>query len=59
MRRLQTDQQDQARRARMRTQPRLDTDDDARADARAATVRAAARQVTERAARFLATSQAP
>jgi hypothetical protein len=58
MRRLQVDRRDHARRARLRRRPDVDLDEAARADDRAAVVRAAASQVTRRAARFLAASQA-
>ena len=51
MRRLQIDRRDHARRLQRR--PRINFDEAARADARAAVVRDAASQVTRRAARFL------
>ena len=53
MRRLQIDRRDHARRARLRRRAGIDLDEPARADDRAAVVRAAVAQVTRRAARFL------
>ena len=53
MRRLQIDRRDHARRARLQRRPRINFDEAARADARAAVARDAASQVTRRAARFL------
>jgi hypothetical protein len=58
MRRLQIDRQDRARRARLRRRPGIDLDEAARADDRAAVIRANATQVTGRAARFLSGTQA-
>ena len=57
MRRLQIDRRDHARRTRLQRRPRINLDEAARADARAAVVRDAASHVTRRAARFL--TQAP
>jgi hypothetical protein len=53
MRRLQIDRRHHARRARLQRRPRINFDEAARADARAAVVRDAASHVTRRAARFL------
>jgi hypothetical protein len=58
MRHLQVDRDDHARRARLRRRPEVDSNETARLDERAAVVRAAAAQVTRRASRFLAASQA-
>jgi hypothetical protein len=58
MRRQQIDRQDRARRARPRRGPGIDLDEHARADARAAVIRANATHVTGRAARFLRGTQA-
>jgi hypothetical protein len=58
MRRLQINRRDHARRARLRRRPQVDLDEAVGVDDRAAEVRAATREVTQRAARFLAASQA-
>jgi|Tabmets5t2r1_1033131.scaffolds.fasta_scaffold629752_1 hypothetical protein len=53
MRRVQIDRRHHARRTRHQKRPRIDLDEAARTDDRAAEVRDAASQVTRRAARFL------
>jgi len=59
MRRLQVDRRDQARRVRMRRRPPVDLDQAVCPDDRAAGIRAAAWQVTQQAARFLSSNEAP
>jgi hypothetical protein len=57
MRRLQVDRRDRARRAHYRRRPSIGLDDGVHLDDCATVVPAAALQVTQRAARFLARSQ--